>query len=87
MSMVESRLGISILQGLILQRIPYQIVIKELDIPAYRNIGLAMKNKKSASLAVKRFLECLPYRNSTVQLSMSQSYVSAVSFCKGAVKG
>lgn len=66
MSMVESGLGISILPELILQRIPYQIVIKELDIPAYRNIGLAMKDKKSASLAVKRFLDYLPYRNEPV---------------------
>ncbi len=66
MSMVESGLGISILPELILQRISYQIVIKELDIPAYRNIGLAMKDKKSASLAVKRFLDYLPYRNKPV---------------------
>lgn len=64
MSMVESGLGISILPELILQRIPYRIVIKELDIPAYRKIGLAMRNKKSASLAVKRFLDYLEYRNS-----------------------
>lgn len=62
MSMVESGLGISILPELILKRIPYRIVIKELDIPAYRKIGLAMRDKKSASLAVKRFLDYLPYR-------------------------
>ena len=64
MSMVESGLGISILPELILQRIPYRIVIKELDIPAYRHIGLAMRDKRSASLAVKRFLDYLPCRNS-----------------------
>ena len=46
MSMVESGLGISILPQLILQRIPYRIIIKELDVPAYRNIGLAMRSKK-----------------------------------------
>jgi len=63
MSMVESGLGISILPELILRRIPYQLVIKELDIPAYRKIGLAMRDKKSASLAVKRFLDYLPCRN------------------------
>lgn len=62
MSMVESGLGISILPELILQRVPYRIVIKELDIPAYRKIGLAMRDKKSASLAVKRFLDYLPCR-------------------------
>lgn len=63
MSMVESGLGISILPELILQRIPYRIVVKELEVPAYRQIGLAMRDKKSSSLAVKRFLDYLPYRN------------------------
>lgn len=63
MSMVESGLGISILPELILQRIPYHVVVRELDVPAYRDIGLAMKDMKSASLAVRRFLEYLPYRN------------------------
>ena len=62
MSMVESGLGISILPQLILKRVPYKIIAKELDVPAYRNIGLALKDKKTASLAVKRFLEYLQYR-------------------------
>ena len=62
MAMVESGLGISILPELILKRIPYRIIVKELEIPAYRSIGVALKEKKSASLAVKRFLEYLDYR-------------------------
>ena len=62
MSMVESVLGISILPQLILKRVPYKIIAKELDVPAYRNIGLALRNKKTASLAVKRFIEYLGYR-------------------------
>lgn len=62
MSMVESGLGISILPELILKRAPYRIVAKELDVPAYRKIGIALRSKKNASLAVKRFLEYLPYR-------------------------
>jgi DNA-binding transcriptional LysR family regulator len=62
MSMIESGLGISILPQLILKRIPYRIIAKELSIPAYRNIGLALRDKKSASLAVKRFLDYLQYR-------------------------
>lgn len=62
MSMVESGLGISILPQLILKRIPYKILAKELDVPAYRNIGLALRSKKTASLAVKRFLDYLQYR-------------------------
>ena len=59
---MESGLGISILPELILKRIPYKIITKELDVPAYRNIGLALKSKKNASLAVKRFTEYLKYR-------------------------
>ncbi|MCM1172597.1 MAG: LysR family transcriptional regulator [Clostridium sp.] len=62
MSMVESGLGISILPQLILQRVPYKIITKELEVPAYRNIGIAMRNTKTTSLAVKKFLDYLDYR-------------------------
>ena len=62
MSMVESGLGIAILPELILKRVPYRILAKELDVPAYRNIGLALREKKTASLAVKRFIDYLQYR-------------------------
>ena len=62
MSMVESGLGISILPNLILRRIPYKIVAKELNVPAFRNIGIALRDTKTASIAVKRFLEYLNYR-------------------------
>ena len=62
MSMVESGLGLSILPQLILKRAPYRIAARELDVPAYRNIGLALRDKKTASVAVTRFLEYLPYR-------------------------
>ena len=60
--MAESGLGISILPQLILKRVPYKILAKELDVPAYRNIGLALRSKKTASLAVKRFIDYLQYR-------------------------
>ena len=63
MSMVESGLGISMLPQLILKRIPYHIVAKELDVPAYRDIVLALRERRTASLAVKRFLDYLEYRN------------------------
>lgn len=63
MSMVESELGLSILPQLILRRVPYNIVAKELDVPAYRDIALALRDRKTASLAVKRFLEYLEYRH------------------------
>ncbi|WP_350300576.1 LysR family transcriptional regulator [Peribacillus frigoritolerans] len=64
MSMVENGLGISILPELILQRIPHKIIAKELEVPAFRNIGIATREQKSLSLASKRFLEYLSYRNS-----------------------
>ncbi len=63
MSMVESGLGISILPELILRRIPYRIVAKKLAVPAYREIGLALRERESASLAVKKFIEYLPFRD------------------------
>ena len=63
MSMVENGLGISILPELILQRIPHKIIAKELEVPAFRNIGIAMREQYSLSLASKRFLEYLPHRN------------------------
>ncbi len=62
MSMVEKGLGISLLPQLILRRVPYRIASKELEVPAYRRIGLVLRNKKTASLAVKRFMEYLHYR-------------------------
>lgn len=62
MSMVEAGLGISILPGLILRRIPYRVVIKELEVPAYRKIGLAMLDKKGGSAAMKAFLKYLDKR-------------------------
>lgn len=59
MSMVESGLGVSVLSELILKRIPYQIIAKELDVPAYREIGIAWRNSETVSPAVARFLEYL----------------------------
>ena len=62
MSMVECGLGISILPRLILKRVPYRIIAKPLEVPAYRDIGIAFKNREKASPAVKRFLEYIQYR-------------------------
>jgi len=62
MSMVEKGLGISILPELILRRTPYRIITKELDVPSFRKLGIAMRDRKTASLAVKRFMEYLQYR-------------------------
>ena len=63
MSIVESGLGISILPQLILKRIPYSIITKELEVPAYRQIGLALKDSNTASVAVRKFMEYIKYRD------------------------
>lgn len=62
MSLVERGVGISLLPELILRRTPYHIVIKELSVSTSRDIGFAVRDKKTASLAVKRFMEYLHYR-------------------------
>lgn len=64
MSMVEQGLGIAILPELILKRIPYRVVAKPLEIPAFREIGFAVKDKAAMSLANKRFIEYLSFRDS-----------------------
>ena len=62
MSMVEGGLGLSILPSLILRRIPYRIRAIPLKEPLRRSIGLVLKSRKSASIAVKTFLDYLKYR-------------------------
>ena len=59
---MENGLGISVLPELILRRVPYRIVTRPLDVPAYRDIALALRDRETASLAVKRFLEYLKFR-------------------------
>lgn len=56
MTMVESGLGVSVLTELVLQRNPYHIVTKPLDPPQYRDVGLAVRDRKNASPATARFL-------------------------------
>ena len=59
MSMVEKGLGIGILPEMILQRIPYRIEIRSLEVPYYREIGIAMKNIKRLTPATEKFMEYL----------------------------
>lgn len=60
MRMVEKGMGISIVSKLNLERAPYDIVAKELDVPAYRDIALILRDKANAPLIVKKFIEYLP---------------------------
>ena len=62
MAMVEKGMGVSILPDMILQRIPYRVEIRSLQSPYYRSIGLAIKNQKHITPAVKRFIDYLPFR-------------------------
>ena len=63
MSMVEKGLGIGILPELILKRIPYQIVVRPLEQPFYREIGIAMKDRSHLTPAACKFLEYLKFRD------------------------
>ena len=62
LSMVESGMGLAILPKLILRRIPYRVAIRPLAEPAYREIGVALRDRAGASRAVGRFLEYLSAR-------------------------
>lgn len=57
MSMVENELGISILPELILQKVDYEIVTKEIDPPIVRTLGIAYKNKKTLPIASRYFID------------------------------
>ena len=57
LSMVKKGLGITILPKSSLISASEGTEAREIEIPAYINIGIIMKNKKTASLAVKRMIE------------------------------
>lgn len=57
--MVENGLGMAILPGLTAEHTSAKVAVIPLDVPAYRNIGLALRNRKGSSLAMRRFLEYL----------------------------
>lgn len=63
MSMVEKGLGVGMLPELMLKRVPYDIVAKDLDVPAYRQISFVFRHEKRDSMAIRRFIEYLKYRN------------------------
>ena len=59
MAMVEKGLGIGILPGMILQRIPYDIEIRPFEKPYFREIGMAVKDKNRMSPVTEKFTEYL----------------------------
>lgn len=62
MAMVEKGLGVSILPDMILRRIPYEIEIRPLERPYFRQLGLVMKDQRRLTPVVKKFMEYLPFR-------------------------
>ena len=63
MAMVEKGLGIGILPELILKKIPYEIKVRRLMEPYYREIGIAVKDRTRMSPATEKFMEYLVYRD------------------------
>lgn len=55
-AMVEKNLGFSILPQLVVQNSSRSIVQQQLEIPAYRDIGIAYKNKLLLSASAKTFI-------------------------------
>ncbi len=62
MSMVENGLGISILSTTILIGCPFDIVIKEMDVPFNREIGFVYSDQASMSKALEKFMRYLECR-------------------------
>lgn len=56
LAMVENELGISVLPELVLEKTARRIVSMPLDVPAYRDLGIAVNEKKELSAAAKHFL-------------------------------
>lgn len=63
MAMVEKGLGIGVLPEMILKRVPYQIAIRSFRTPYFREIVLAMKDRKKMTPAVEKFIEYLKYKD------------------------
>ena len=57
MSMIENGLGISILPQLVLNKVSYRIVTKEITPPIVRTIGIAYKNKQTLPIASRNFID------------------------------
>lgn len=56
-SLVANGLGISVMPKLVLQGLPYDIVIKPFELPIHRQLGIAYKSKNMLSAITGHFLE------------------------------
>ena len=57
MAMVESGLGVSLLSELVTCRMPFDIRLKELDPPQYRDVAIAVKKGRRPSPATEKFIQ------------------------------
>ena len=63
MALVEKNIGISIMSSSILHRVPFDLEIRDLEVPLTRKLGLVLKDRKLCSVAMKRFIKYLDYRD------------------------
>lgn len=56
-AMVEQGLGISVLPQLVLKGTSRRVVGKQLEVPAFRDLGVAFRDEKLLTNSAKRFLE------------------------------
>lgn len=68
MRMVERGLGISILPDRIVRRAPYDIIRRELEVPLYRDVVLAMRDRKTLSRLARQLVEYMPRGEEAVEL-------------------
>ena len=59
LSMVEQGLGISILTELVLNKTSYNVAAVPIEPPIIRTMSIVVKDKKSLSLASRKFIKCL----------------------------
>ena len=57
MAMVESGLGVAVLSELVTGRMPFDIRLKELDPPQYRDVAIAVKKGRCPSPATEKFIQ------------------------------
>ena len=57
-SMVEHRLGVSILSELVMRDMPYNVRVLPLDPPAFRHLGIAMAAHRREERSIRRFVQC-----------------------------
>lgn len=57
-SMVEHKLGVSILSELVVRDMPYNVRVLPLDPPACRHLGIAMAERRQNDRNIARFVHC-----------------------------